>query len=76
MNPKSKIPESEKMIIVYNDDFMGDYTIKGKFIDYKKPIKKGKKTFKSRFCVFDESTQTWVNEQYEFSTSKGWTYDT
>ena len=58
---KPKIPESGKLIVLQCDDFMGDYTVEGMFIDYKKPIKKGKKIFTSRFCTFDNLTKQWVS---------------
>jgi len=74
MKNRGETPESEKIIIVYNDDFMGDYQIEGKFIDYKKPIKKSKKVFKSRFCVFDLKSKTWQPTHEEFKTCKGWNY--
>ena len=74
MRRRNEIPESDKMIIVYNDDFCGDYSVEGKFIDYKKPIKKGKRIFASRFCVYDKNSKTWQSMHEEFKTSKGWDY--
>lgn len=71
MRPKTEIPKSERLIVVYNDDFMGDYEVEGKFIDYK-PRHRGKD--RSRFCVFDKKIGSWFPEREQFRTSKGWNY--
>lgn len=74
INKRNLIPESEKIIIVYNNDCFGDYKIEGKFVDYKKPIKKGKKFIKSRFCTLDKYTNQYASNHQEFKTCNGWEY--
>lgn len=72
MRRTNEIPDSERMIIVYDDDYTGDFTFKGKFVDYKKPIKKGKKTLKSRF--FKLVKGQFESDHAAFRTAKGWEY--
>ncbi len=68
------LPESNRLIILKCDDFMGDYTTEGMFIDYKAPIKKGKNIFTSRFCMYDEKTKTWESAHDEFRHCNSWEY--
>lgn len=74
MRSKNEIPISGKAIKLYCDDFMGNYEVHGTFVDYKKPIKKGKRVFKSRFCKYDSSTKKFESAHDDFKNSKGWEY--
>lgn len=69
-----KIPESNKLIILDCDDFIGDYKIEGMFIDYKKPIKKGNIIFKSRFCTFNKETNQYESNMKEWRNRNSWSY--
>jgi len=62
----NNIPESNRIIILNCDDFMGEYKVEGMFIDYKKPIKRGKKIFKSRFCTFNKTINQWESNMDEW----------
>ena len=70
----SEIPESNRLIILKCDNCFGDYEIEGMFIDYKKPIKKGKRILKSRFCTYDNDTKTWDNDMCEWRQRNSWSY--
>ncbi len=69
---KNKTPLSNKLIKLYGDDCFGDYTIQGMFIDYKKPIKRGSRIIKSRFCKLVDNQ--YMSDISEWKNGNNWEY--
>lgn len=60
--------EPNKLIILYCDDFMGDYKVEGMMIQYKD------KTKKKRFCTFNKVTGKYETDSKNWSQREGWDY--
>lgn len=62
--------EPNKPIVLYCDDFMGEYKIEGMMIPYKD------NSGKQRFCTFSKYSNKYESNSKEWSQRNGWDYVT
>ena len=60
--------EPDRDIILFCDDFMGDYQVEGRMIKYKH------KPFKPRFCTWSEITNKYETDSKNWMQRNSWKY--
>lgn len=70
MNKDFNAIEPEKDIILYCDDFMGEYSVAGRII--LRPNQRGKVIRK--FCVYNENRKKWDSDFENWQNRTAWKY--